>query len=517
MAAEKNQRRVMVVDDDASIREVLREKLSSFGFKVETVDSGYEALRRTSEFKPHLFLLDITMPGMNGLELLEKLNVLNSGYEAILVTALSELSLAKRAMELGAYSYLTKPFDFDDLRTHTEKAVELATLKGERATYLLTLEEKIADRTRELKEMLEIMENREERLDAIVGSVDEGLLAVDNDENIMLMNTKAEELLGINYASTMGTALESALRKPCVRGQLFPLLRGQTVPAREGNQIAIHCEIDGVRHSLVKISQIRNRKHEIIGKIVLFVDQTEKVMADRMRNSFLSVVSHELRTPVNILTNYFSILKTGTALEKLVRESLGDMEKTGERLKQLVNNLIQVASLSGSTIDMHFIPTDIAALINEQVERFEADAGTKGITFEIDNRLAEMRSQTDPRILSIALNALIGNAVKFNREGGKVGIQMLLNKESGKEFLEISVTDEGPGIPKVEVNTLFRGFVQAEDPLTRKHGGIGTGLFLAKRAIEVLGGEILVSAERNKGSKFTLRVPIHKNSTKESL
>ncbi len=498
----------MIVDDDRSVRNAIIEALAGTEYIVETVSSGKEALLKVPEYAPHLFLINLTLPGMDGLELLAELDTSKHNYEAIVMTGINDIQAVKKSMELGAYGYVSKPFDKEDLKKRVESAINLAVSKEEKARYLHSLETEVSDHTKKLQQAFEIIENREERLDAIISSMDEGLLAVDGDENIMLMNSRAEKLLSIDFSQRIGTHLETSLANSCLAGQLLPLLRGTAALSKEGNLINVDCESGGTKHWLVRISDLRNRTGQTVGRILLFLDQTEKVWAERMRNSFLSVVSHELRTPVNILTNYFSVLRTGSNMEKLVREALEDMEQTGLRLKSMVNNLIQVASLSGSIIDMEQSRVCLGMFVQQTIAKFHAGTVHKGVTFEFQNDAGDTNIETDPRILGIALSALFDNAVKFNKKDGKVLVATALESSEGKKSFMIAITDEGPGIPKSESEILLSGFMQGENPLTRKQGGLGTGLFVAKRSVDILGGEFRIDSAEGKGTTVWLRIPI---------
>lgn len=507
-------KRILVVDDDAHIRDVLYALLTKEGYEVETADNGDKALAAIEKSSPHVLLTDVNMPGMTGIDLLERVDIKNHDYEAIVLTGLNTLEMARKAMELGAFSYMTKPFDFADLRNHVEKALEMSSLKQEKRVYVETLEKKVADRTSELESLLGIMKEKDRRLDTILNSMREGLLALDGEERIVMMNLQAQKILGLSFGKCAGEIISTSLADGDLKNRLLSLIRSGATVESDDNSIQIERKGEGVKHFLVGISDYCNESGETIGKIIALFDQTEKISAERMRSSFLSIVSHELRTPVNVLINYLSLIQSEEDRFVIDREHVEDMLATGQRLKHLVNNIIHMANLSAPYVECVFAKTDIKALVTKSTELFAAEIEGKGLRVQIKSHLEMRNPIVEPKILGIILKCLFSNAVKFSPKNSKIVISMMMEEPEPANSLRIVVEDEGEGIPDSRRAFLFQSFYQAENALTRKHGGIGTGLYLVKLALNAIGGKVEVASQPGKGTRFAIRIPVkEKGST----
>jgi signal transduction histidine kinase len=151
---------------------------------------------------------------------------------------------------------------------------------------------------------------------------------------------------------------------------------------------------------------------------------------------------------------------------------------------------------------------DVEQIVVSESGKIRPEADNKKISITFENRLKNPTISTDPHLLRTALCNVLSNAVKFNRTGGAVHIVLEGNAHDENKDLSITVADEGEGLSERARNNLFESFVQGEDPLTRRHGGLGTGLYLAHRAAEILGGSITVQSEKGKGSRFTIHIPV---------
>ena len=195
--------RILVIDDDEMARESFSEILTLEGYTVESADSAEKAIEIMKKWPVHLFLLDIMLPKMTGIELLKKLDIMNNLYEVIIVTAYGDMDTAKKAMELGAFSYVSKPVEYKNLAPIVKKALELVKQKKVKIDYLDKLEKKVKNRKSELekevaerKRIEEVLRESEEKVSTIVQKSPIPTAVGGSDGSIISFNEALEKLVG---------------------------------------------------------------------------------------------------------------------------------------------------------------------------------------------------------------------------------------------------------------------------------------------------------------------------------
>ena len=248
---------------------------------------------------------------------------------------------------------------------------------------------------------------------------------------------------------------------------------------------------------------------------------------ERLKSEFISIVSHELRTPLTSIKNSLDILMSGRcgeitpATEKFLNMAMRNVQ----RLSGIINDLLDLSKIEAGKMDFHFAPTDINTVINYVKSALSEVAKSKGlklITNEADN-LPEILA--DSQRLEQVLTNLVSNAIKFTPDGKSITISSRVVKaadikinENFKDiiknltgdYVEVSVEDEGIGIESKNLLHAFDKFAQIENSLSRKAGGTGLGLPIAKQLLDAHKGAIWCDSELNKGSKFYFVIPVNK-------
>ncbi len=513
-----NRKLIHVVDDSQDNRDGLTCLLREMGYNVEGYANCDEALERLKAMPPHLYIIDVKMPGMSGLEMLQKLDTKNNIYEAIILTAYESLEDAKKAMDLGAVSYLGKPIVKEQLQEQVAKALGLVALKIDRLNYLTKLEIDINGRKKEVEETLKILENRDVMMDNIFNSLGEGVLVIDNEDSIIYMNAQAQDVTGLSFSECAGNNIAYALKDESLLRILFGFLEkeyGQLMQL--GNVYVKTNESNENEYYAISVSDYTNTDNKIIGKVLNFKNETGKMHFERLRNSLLTIISHELRTPLNIIMNYVSLLKVTLNKTTDISEVLEDMHIIGNRLKYQINNVMSIAHLSDTSMVPTNEETDIIELIETQIKKLKIEAEERSVKTVIRNKLKNAKVITDTKILGIALASLLSNAIKFNKLKGLVEITIDNINVDGDTRLCIAISDQGIGIEPDQQKTLFESFVQVEDHMTRQYEGIGIGLFLVKRTMDILNGEVTVSSSKGGGSTFTLKIPDQRSYMHDEL
>ena len=227
--------------------------------------------------------------------------------------------------------------------------------------------------------------------------------------------------------------------------------------------------------------------------------------ANRLKSDFLSVMSHELRTPLISIIGYNDLLLDGVAgaLTEEQIDALKKIDKNSKKLLELINALLDISSLEAKSVE--FREVVISKLIEEVKSETLDWVNNSGLNFvwKIEPDLQPIR--TDLSKLKVVLKNLINNAVKFTEEGS-VTVEVRRHDSD----IEFSVSDTGIGITPEEIPIIFEPFRQMENPLTRKHGGVGLGLYIVKRLLDILGCTIQVESEVGHGSTFRIWIPTQK-------
>ncbi len=223
---------------------------------------------------------------------------------------------------------------------------------------------------------------------------------------------------------------------------------------------------------------------------------------ERLKSDFIAITSHELRTPLGLILGHATFLKELAGRE--FESQLDTIIKNATRLKEIVENLSDVENVQSGTARVRSGRVSMKRIAEDVVLTFQDEAGSKNITLVKAWGDAPCYIQADGVKINIALSNLVRNALQFTEAGGTVRVQV--GEEAG--YIKVAVSDNGIGIPPRDLSRVFDRFFQVEDHLTRKHGGMGLGLAVAKSMIELHGGRIWAESEVGKGSTFTFLLPL---------
>ena len=242
-------------------------------------------------------------------------------------------------------------------------------------------------------------------------------------------------------------------------------------------------------------------------------DDIEKL--SKVRSDFVSIISHELRTPLTAIKESISLVLDGIAgpISDDQKRFLNMAKNNIERLAKLVVDVLDFSKLDSGRITMHKKKADINKLINDVYVEIRGDIEKKNIDLNI--KLSDNIELTwfDPKRIAQALKHLISNAVKFNKEKGRIIISSSNGCVDGKEVIKVSVEDTGIGISKELIPEIFKECNPLDSSMTRKYRGLGLGLSICKRIVDYHAGDIWVESEENIGSKFIFTLPIYKRDS----
>ncbi|PWT89952.1 MAG: hypothetical protein C5B55_10450 [Blastocatellia bacterium] len=334
--------------------------------------------------------------------------------------------------------------------------------------------------------------------EATIGGMREGLLVVDRDMRVMAANPAVYKLFNAPTGKLESQRLTELTRNPAIYSAFLDGLKGVQ---RSGVKV----ETRGAERQIFDLNVVplgSSNGSGPDGALGVFFDVTRTERLEIVRQEFLSNVSHELRTPLTAILAFVETLENG-ALED--RESsqrfLAIIRKNASRMHGLIDDILELTAIEGGNVQLRAGSVELRPLVDEVI----ADLGTKsaagGISV-INNVPAGVTVHADARRLVQMLTNLIDNGIKFGREHGRVEI-----KFASTDRDDITVEDNGEGIPAQHLERLFERFYRVDRARSRDMGGTGLGLAIVKHLALLHGGEVTVQSELGKGTRFTIHLP----------
>ena len=397
------------------------------------------------------------------------------------------------------------------------------------------LAEKFNEMQRNLKTAVDKFKQEERKLTAIVENLGEGLIVVEAGGRVLYVNPVAERLL--NLGRTTGyqnfIAVDTETGKISWTKQLIgagsvttdaktvdlKILSSSRREVEQHQAVIAELGVDQNQSNgeprVLRIiaSQFSDESNNVAGMVYVFDDITHEHEIEQMKSEFVSLVSHELRTPLTSIIGFISLIldgKTGEINQKQY-ESLSRAHRQSERLAALINDLLDISRIEAGRIEMKREQVQIDWVAKRRIEELRPQADEKAITLLLDTKpnLPMLIADTD-RIGQVFIN-LIGNAIKFTPNGGKVTVRISGYSRNGSaaEGFHVEIIDTGPGIPPDEREKVFDKFQQLTSTRTQQHGGTGLGLSIASGIVEAHGGKLWVDAGDNgQGCNFQFFIPI---------
>jgi len=223
---------------------------------------------------------------------------------------------------------------------------------------------------------------------------------------------------------------------------------------------------------------------------------------DRMKGNFIAITSHELRTPLGLILGHSTFLREIVGVE--YREQLDTIIRSATRLKEIIESMTSVDNVQNGTSVVQRRAVSVRKILQEQIQLIQPELAPKNLNLRADVSQHDLMVEGDAEKIGSAISSLLKNAVTFTNPGGHV----FVIAEQLPGYVKVSVIDNGIGIPAKDLPHIFERFYQVESHLTRKHGGMGLGLSVARMMAEMHGGSLSVESVEGKGSNFTLLLPL---------
>jgi PAS domain S-box-containing protein len=414
--------------------------------------------------------------------------------------------------------------------TRLEKDIELTLSRIENTAFLFPQLEQTAQRyltriedvfetnreleqtKKELKDSVSDLEMHKHQLElekakseAIIQSLGDGLIASSRDGNIFLINKEAQEFIGCDLEEAQGKFIEQVL-DVCGEGKRLACSDIPTHRAlEEGRKVKEDFTYNMPDGRTVEIEDIASpifSDGQIIGVVDLLRDVTKEREVERAQKDFVSIASHQFRTPVTSINWNAEMLKTFEDLPPSAEEAIDEIYTQNKRMNRLVRSLLNLSRINLGKLKFSIEEVNLQSLINTIYEDLQQSVKEKDLTWKVSDE-TDITFLNDRTLLRIVLENLITNAMKYTPEGGDVKVEA----RDSEEGVHFSVTDNGIGIPQDQQSQIFTRLFRAENAQDRETDGTGLGLYIAKKIVDAMQGDIRFESEEGEGTAFHVTLP----------
>ncbi len=335
-----------------------------------------------------------------------------------------------------------------------------------------------------------------QRLSTVLGGMTDGVIAVNNQEQVLFANAAAGRLMGFAPAEAQGRSLLEVVRHHTLREAVLEL---QVAPGQR------HLELElGEASDDLTLAVNATSLPDHAGVVLVFTNLTERRRLEAMRRDFVANVSHELKTPLSSINAYAETLLNGAIDDPAHRgEFVAQIAEQADRLQELILDLLSLARIESGQQALDLGPVLVAHVVDSCLKDCAHAADAKRIEFALDGQNPQAAVRAEDAGLRQILSNLIDNAIKYTPEGGRVTVRWSVESKA----VSISVEDTGIGIPVELQSRVFERFFRVDKARSRELGGTGLGLAIVKHLTQRFGGTVQVESQPHRGSQFTVTLP----------
>ena len=360
------------------------------------------------------------------------------------------------------------------------------------------------------------LREKKDRLNAVISSIGEGLIVVNSDYKIILMNKVAEKSLEVSFdkiKDQKGDKLVTVLKgNEAVSFEERPVIqaiRSGKAVFKDLRDNFYYQTLSGKKFPVTIATTPLRYGETIIGAVIVFRDVTDEKRLDESKSSFISVASHQLRTPLTAIKLFVEMLSTGKAgrLNKTQKEYIEDVSISTERMISLVNDLLNLSRIESGKLKAKPSEVRIDEVVKSAIDEAKILAKEKKLSLDFKKPRYIIKTNLDADLFRQVIHNLLTNAIRYSTNGKKNDIIIKIEK-SGKECV-VSVQDFGIGIPNEARPRLFDRFYRADNAIKADANGTGVGLYTIKMILERMNGRVWFDSKLGKGTTFYAAVPIN--------
>ncbi len=485
---------VLVVDDEQDIRDASERILNRAGFQALKASGGGEALDFLEKERIDIVLLDLKMPGMDGLEVLHRIRELSETIQVIVITGYATVETAIEAMKKGAYDFIPKPFEPDQLRIVVNRA-------WEKICFIREARRLEQERSRTLYDL----DTEKSRTRTIIESFPSGVVVTDPKGHVVLMNPAFKKLVGHDSGLKPGGSIENYVPDSKVCRMVMEISRGKHVDFDDIPNLEFSLEDN--KFVMARGRPVLGERKECLGAILNLVDITSMKLLDQLKSEFVAKVSHELRSPLSTIHEQLAIVIRDMVGEETIQDQhiLSRAQEKTKGLISLIGDLLDLSRIEEGIICRETQSVRLDEVLKNIIDFLKPSAQKKNLSLNLllpEHALPELIA--DPIALESIFGNLITNAINYTQDGGEINTIVDMTGIN----IRIRVKDNGFGIADKYLDKIFERFYRVKDDKTRYITGTGLGLPIVKGLLDSIGGMIDVESEFGKGSVFTVLLPV---------
>lgn len=361
-------------------------------------------------------------------------------------------------------------------------------------------------------------ENERERNRVVLSSIGEGIVVLDQDSRVSLLNKAAETMIGWTVNEAVGKPWDVVAPLEDEKGNKIDKEKRATKRVMQANVVLTndknyYVRKDGSRFSVGTTAAPIDIGGKVVGTVAVFRDITHDKAVDRAKSEFVSLASHQLRTPLSAIKWFSEMMLSGDAgqLTPEQTEYTRNVYQSNERMIELVDGLLNISRIESGRIIVDPKPTDLGELVRQLISDLTGKIKEKKQNLVITVHPQLPMVNVDPKLIRQVYMNLLTNSIKYTPEGGQVEVAV-----STKDGMVLSrVTDSGTGIPQDDQSKIFGKFFRAGNAIRMEPDGTGLGLYLAKTIVDSSSGKLWFKSEENKGTTFWFTLPLSGMKPKE--
>ena len=494
--------KILLVDDEAGILNLLKMSLELDGYDVFTAENGYSALTLFQQETPDIAIIDARMPGMDGIELLGKIKSLKPETEVIMITGHGDMDMAVECLRKEASNFLTKPVSEELLSLSIKRSLEKLGLKRKLKKYTKNLEILVREANDELERAYKFREN-------LIENSPDAIVSVKKGGEIVIFNSASERLLGYSKENVVGAMNIVNLYPPGVAKQIMKDLRSEDYGGKgvlQKREVEI-LHKDGRPIPVYISASILYEGSRESGSVGIFTDLTEKKKLEKqlIRSEKLSAlgqlsagIAHEINQPLTGVLTFASLLLKKFRDDEQTRKDLEVIVSETQRIRNIVHGVLDFARET----PIQKKPCSINEVIEKTLEIIVHQERFLGIHVTTDLESTLPLALIDENLMRQVFMNLALNAVDSMKGKGTLTVRTRLMNNR----VEVDFCDTGAGISEEIMENIFDPFFSTKT--SSEGSGVGLGLSVSYGIVRNHDGEIIVASVPGQGATFTVRIPI---------